>query len=118
MTKPILFLVDGDTAALEALAATLERRYSADYRILIDGSSASALARIQEECERGEKVALVVAGVWSSGAGGPGGLGRVPGPCPPARPRGPRYLRGRAPKPGLPRAPPLGPGGTQPHAPL
>jgi len=82
MAMPILFLVDGDIAALELLAATLERRYGADYRILIDGSSASALARIQEECERGAKVALVVAGVWSSGAGGPEWLVRVRELCP------------------------------------
>ena len=82
MAKPILFLVDGDAALLESIAGTLERRYGADYRILIDGSPASALARIQEECERGEKVALVVAGVWSSGAGGPEWLVRVRELCP------------------------------------
>ena len=61
MTEPILFVVDDDPATLEALAAVLERRFGADYRIVADASPASALARIEQACERGEKVALVVA---------------------------------------------------------
>src|SRR3989442_2520453 len=61
MTEPILFVVDDDPATLEALAAVLERRFGADYRILADASPASALARIAQACERGDQVALVVA---------------------------------------------------------
>src|SRR5205807_1922786 len=61
MPEPILFVVDDDPATLEALAAVLERRFGADYRILADASPASALSRIEQACERGEKVALVVA---------------------------------------------------------
>src|SRR2546427_12931407 len=61
MPEPIRFVVDDDPATLEALAAVLERRFGADYRIVADASPASALARIEQACERGEKVALVVA---------------------------------------------------------
>ena len=66
MPEPILFVVDNDLATLESLAAVLERRFGADYRILTDVSPASALARIEEACERGEKVALVVADLWTA----------------------------------------------------
>src|SRR5439155_16125115 len=66
MPEPILFVVDNDNATLESVAAVLERRFGADYRILTDVSPASALARIEEACERGEKVALVVADLWTA----------------------------------------------------
>ena len=82
MPEPILFVVDGDPATLDSLAAVLERRFGADYRILTDASPASALARIEQVCERGEKVALVVTDVWSSGPGGPEWLVRVRELCP------------------------------------
>src|SRR3979490_1709625 len=77
MPEPILLVVDGDPATLDSLAAVLERRFGADYRILTDASPASALARIEEACERGGKVALVVADLWTSGSSGPEWL--VPG---------------------------------------
>jgi thioredoxin reductase (NADPH) len=67
MPEPILFVVDDDAATLQSLAEVLERRFGADYRILTDASPASALARIREACERSEKVALVVADVWTAG---------------------------------------------------
>ena len=82
MPEPILLVVDSDPATLESLAAVLERRFGADYRILTDASPASALARIEQVCERGEKVALVVTDVWSSGPGGPEWLVRVRELCP------------------------------------
>ena len=82
MPEPILFVVDGDTATLESLAAVLKRRFGADYRIFTDVSPASALARIEEACERGEKVALVVADLWASGTSGPEWLVRVRELCP------------------------------------
>jgi len=50
MAEPILFVVDGDSATLESLAAVLERRFGVDYRILTDVSPASALARIEQAC--------------------------------------------------------------------
>src|SRR5438132_7800037 len=82
MPEPILFVVDDDPATLEALAAVLERRFGADYRILTDASPASALARIEQACERGEKVALVVADLWTSEPGGPEWFVRVRELCP------------------------------------
>jgi CheY-like chemotaxis protein len=82
MPEPILFLVDDDPATLKALAVALERRFGADYRILTDASPASALARIEEARKRGEKVALVVADLWTSGASGPEWLVRVSELCP------------------------------------
>src|SRR5439155_7983043 len=82
MPEPILFVVDNDLATLESLAAVLERRFGADYRILTDVSPASALARIEEARERGEKVALVVADLWTSGTNGPEWLVRVRELCP------------------------------------
>src|SRR5256885_9853220 len=85
MTEPILFVVDDDPATLEAVAAVLERRFGADYRILTDVSPASALARIEQACRSGEKVALVVTGVWAAGSSGPEWLVRVRELCPGAR---------------------------------
>jgi thioredoxin reductase (NADPH) len=82
MPEPILFVVDGDTATLESLAAVLKRRFGADYRIFTDVSPASALAHIEEACERGEKVALVVSDLWASGTNGPEWLVRVRELCP------------------------------------
>ena len=61
MLDPILFVVDDDPETLASLAAALERRFGADYRVLTDRSAASALARLEQACERREEVALVVA---------------------------------------------------------
>ena len=82
MSQPILFLVDEDAATLASLAAVLERRFGADYRILTEGSRASALDRIEEACERGEKIALVVVDLSTSGS--PDWLDRVRELCPAA----------------------------------
>jgi len=82
MAEPILFVVDADPAVLASLAAVLERRFGADYRILTDASPASALARIEQACGRGEKVALLVADLWTSETGGPEWFVRVRELCP------------------------------------
>ena len=58
MSGPILFVVDDDAAALASLAGALERRFGADYSVWSDRSPASALARLQEACDRGESIAL------------------------------------------------------------
>ena len=47
MPEPILFVVDNDPATLESLAAVLERRFGADYRILTDVSPGSLHPRDQ-----------------------------------------------------------------------
>src|SRR5438067_1976847 len=82
MAEPILFVVDADPAVLASLAAVLERRFGADYRILTDASPASALARIEQACGRGEKVALLVADLWTSETGGPEWFVRLRELCP------------------------------------
>jgi thioredoxin reductase (NADPH) len=64
MSDPILFVVNDDAATLASLAGALERRFGADYRVLSDRSPVSALARLQEACEQGAPIALLVAGQW------------------------------------------------------
>src|SRR3954463_4739288 len=82
MSQPILFLVDEDAGTLESLKAVLERRFGADYRILTEPSRASALTRIEQACESGEKIALVVGDLPTSGS--PEWLDRVRELCPAA----------------------------------
>ena len=82
MPQPILFVVDDDPATLDPLAAVLERRFGADYRIFTDTSPESALARIEGTCALGEKVALVIADLWTSGIIGMDWLERVRDLCP------------------------------------
>jgi len=45
MGTPVLFVVDEDRTALEALAADLDRRFGADYQILAEPSPTAALTR-------------------------------------------------------------------------
>src|SRR2546427_9828101 len=112
MPEPILFVVDDDAATLDTLAAVLERRFGADYRILTDVSPASALARIEQACRSGEKVALVVTGVWAAGSSGPEWLVPVREPFPGAR-RGVRGgFVGSPADPAVRRAPLLRPAAT------
>ena len=47
-----------------SLAAALERRFGADYRIVTDPSSTSALERLDRARDRGEEGALLVADQW------------------------------------------------------
>jgi thioredoxin reductase (NADPH) len=62
MSQPILFLVDDRPKVVEALAADLERRFGRDHRILSETSPGAALAALEGLAERGEEVAVVVAG--------------------------------------------------------
>ena len=64
MGNPILFLIDDEADVLASLAAALERRFGADYRILTDRSPTSALGQLEQARDRGEAVALVVADQW------------------------------------------------------
>jgi thioredoxin reductase (NADPH) len=77
MADPILFVVDDNSETLAALAAALQRRFGADYRILTDGSPISALARLDQSCQQCEDVALVIADVWTSERAGIEWLARV-----------------------------------------
>jgi thioredoxin reductase (NADPH) len=63
MPEPILLVVESDPATRAWLGAALGRRFGADYQILTEDSPPSAVARIEQECERGAQVALVIVGV-------------------------------------------------------
>src|SRR5207245_9777279 len=82
MPDPILLLVDDDPETLASLASALERRFGADYRVLTERSTTSALARLEQACERGEDVALVVAHLWAPEMTGLDLLARVHALCP------------------------------------
>src|SRR6266446_1915859 len=82
MPDPILLLVDDDPETLASLASALERRFGADYRVLTERSPTSALARLEQACERGEDVALVVAHLWAPEMTGLDLLARVRDLCP------------------------------------
>lgn len=82
MADPILLLVDDDVETLDSLAAALQRRFGADYQILTDCSAASALIQLEQACERGEQIVLVVADVRTSEAAGLDWLVRARELCP------------------------------------
>jgi thioredoxin reductase (NADPH) len=82
VSTPILFVVDDDAAALASLAGALERRFGADYRVWSDRSPAAALARLQEACDRGESIALLIAAQWMPEMTGIDWLGRARELCP------------------------------------
>jgi thioredoxin reductase (NADPH) len=62
MRQPILFLVDDRPKVLEALASDLERRFGSDHRIVTETSPGAAVEALEGLAERGEEVALIVAG--------------------------------------------------------
>jgi thioredoxin reductase (NADPH) len=82
VSNPILFVVGDDAATLATLAGALERRFGADYRVWSDRSPASALARLQEACDRGESIALLIAEQWMPEMTGIDWLGRARELCP------------------------------------
>jgi thioredoxin reductase (NADPH) len=61
MGTPVLFLVDEDRPALEALAADLGRRFGADYQILAEPSPRAALTRLGHLDAQSQPVALMLA---------------------------------------------------------
>ena len=61
MGTPVLFLVDEDRPALEALAADLGRRFGADYQILAEPSPMAALTRLGHLGAQSQPVALLLA---------------------------------------------------------
>ena len=62
MPEPIILVIEDDPESRVSVAAALERRFGADYRILTDDCLTSALARLARACDGGEPVALVIAG--------------------------------------------------------
>jgi thioredoxin reductase (NADPH) len=61
MGTPVLFLVEEDRPALEALAADLGRRFGADYQILAEPSPRAALTRLGHLDAQSQPVALMLA---------------------------------------------------------
>ena len=60
ISLPVFFVVDEDPAAVQALAADLERRFHADYRVVGETSAAAALARLGALRDAGDQVALII----------------------------------------------------------
>jgi len=77
MAKPVLVVVDDEEASLRALAAELESRYGAHYRVVSGSSAEVALARLAELKAAGADVPLVLADQRMPGMGGAQLLARV-----------------------------------------
>jgi thioredoxin reductase (NADPH) len=60
ISRPIFFVVDEDPAAVEMLAADLDRRFHADFRVEGETSAAAALERLGALRDAGEQVALLI----------------------------------------------------------
>jgi thioredoxin reductase (NADPH) len=58
---PVLFLVDEDRAALEALAGDVGRRFGVDYQILAERSPVAALTALGQLAARSQAVAVLLA---------------------------------------------------------
>lgn len=58
--RPILFVVDENATAVEALVDGLERRFQADYRVIGETSTQAALERLGALRDLGEQVALII----------------------------------------------------------
>ena len=61
---PAIVAVDDDEQALDRLRRELDRRYSADYRIVTDRSPLGALQAIRQMKAQGEPIAVVLASQW------------------------------------------------------
>jgi thioredoxin reductase (NADPH) len=57
----IMFVVDEDPRTLASIGAALERRFGADYWILMHSDKDAALAQLTEACGHGDTVALLIA---------------------------------------------------------
>jgi thioredoxin reductase (NADPH) len=77
MAKPVLVVVDGEGASLQALTAELESRYGAHYQVVSGSSAEVALARLAELKAAGADVPLVLADERMPGLSGTQLLARV-----------------------------------------
>jgi thioredoxin reductase (NADPH) len=70
MAKLIILGVDTDQLKADALARDLERRYGADYAVIVERSPAAGLdflrARRRQGVGAGAEVALLIASLWMS----------------------------------------------------
>ena len=70
MTAPVLFVIDDDASDLEALERLLCQRYGASYRVIAERSPEVGLQLLDQMAQRGDDVALVVAGLRLPGMDG------------------------------------------------
>lgn len=68
--RPLLLGFDDDRDCARSLRLALASRYGSDYAVRVETSARAALARLEEACDRGLEVALVVAGRWQEPATG------------------------------------------------
>jgi thioredoxin reductase (NADPH) len=68
--KPIILVVDDDQSMLRAMHEALDRRYSADYKVVSHHEYQSALNDLEQMKSDGEQVALIIADQWMPGMTG------------------------------------------------
>jgi thioredoxin reductase (NADPH) len=69
-SQPAILVVDHDPAALDRVRRLLERRFGADYEIVVSDSADAALAQLRSMSSGGRDVALVLADLGRPYAGG------------------------------------------------
>jgi len=75
--RPVLLAVDADADARGRIERELCKRYGGDYRVVAEGSTKAAMARLREFEAAGEDVAVVLADQWMPGMSGTDFLARV-----------------------------------------
>jgi len=75
--RPWIVAADDDEASREQLRVELERRYDADYFVVVEGSPEAALSTVEAAHRRGERVAVVLASQWMAELDGTEVLSRV-----------------------------------------
>src|SRR5262249_18183066 len=60
LAQPIFFVVDEDPSAVEMLVGDLERRFQADFRVIVETSPEAALERLAALVDSGEQAALII----------------------------------------------------------
>ncbi len=73
--QPVLFAVDGDRGAVDALRADLGRRFGREFRIIGESSPAAGLTALRELADRRVPVALLIVGQELDGMSGVAFLG-------------------------------------------
>ena len=77
MDKPVVVAVDDELGALQTLVAALQRRFGADYRVVVAESAAAGEALLGRLAGDGAEVALVIADLDLAGDDGVAFLGRA-----------------------------------------
>ena len=70
MPQPVLFVIDDDPGALNALQGDLRRRFGEDFCVIAESSAPAGLARLRELGDARVPVALLIAGHDLSGMPG------------------------------------------------